>query len=127
MLSNSTEGGISAKAAKNWLRIQETILNLGTLGKGKDKSSLIMYTERGDSRGTSGESFHDVLVTELVQELVQEMVQDLIHEALGTMGLPEQVPGNDGPDPEPELLPTTWKEIDDIDAEDTAGAFFDKD
>ena len=105
MLSNSTEGGISAKAAKNWLRIQETNLNLGTLGKGKDKSSLIMYTERGDSRGTSGESSHDVLVT----ELVQEMVQELVHEALGTMGLPEQVPGDDGPDPELELLPTTWK------------------
>ena len=80
-----------------------------------------MYLEH-DPRGTFAESFHDVLVT----ELVREMVQELVHEALGIMGLPEQVPGDDGPDPEPELLPTTLKEMDDNDAENAAGTLFDE-
>ena len=63
MLPNFTKGDISVKAVKNWLRVHETNLNLGTLGKDKAKSSSIMYTEH-DRHGTSGDSFHEALITE---------------------------------------------------------------
>ena len=53
-----------------------------------------MYTEH-DRHGTSGDSFHEALIT-------------------------EQDPEDDGRDPELELLMTAWKEMNDSDAEDVA-------
>ena len=83
MLLNFTKGDISVKAVKNWLRVHETNLNLGTLGKDKGKSSSIMYAEQ-ERQGISRECLHETLVT-------------------------EQAPEDDCPDPELELLMTAWK------------------